>query len=93
MKALGDLNVGDRARSVDASVVYEIVKRSGGSTMRQEIIKWDSYSKLDCLTIFGRSNGYADVPNAVVNDDFMVEASNCKTTIDPWRFQPLNGIM
>ena len=91
MKALSGLNVGDRAKSVDASVVYDIVRRAGGSTMRQEVIRWDSFAELDCLTLFGRGADYPDVQRVVVNNDFMAEANNCKTYIDPWRFPPLNA--
>ena len=86
MKALGELNVGDRARSVDASVVHEIVETSGAHVMRQEIIKWDSFAGLDCLTMFSRQGDYDGDATTVINNDFMTEAANIRTYIAPWSF-------
>lgn len=89
MAALVPLNVGDRARSVDAAVVYDIVRRAGGHALRQEIIKWDSYAALDCLTLFARNTDYAGSSEPVINNEFMAEAANCKAYIQPWNFRKI----
>lgn len=73
-----------RASTVDATLVSEIIRRVGGTLLRQEIICWGGVDCLDCLTLFGRGDDWGTSGEIVVNNDFMKEAEYIRAQIAPW---------
>lgn len=66
----------DRATSVSAEWVAELVSASGGQMLHQEVVNWGSEYLTDCFTIF-TSTGAEPQPwqGQVLNPDFMKEAA------------------
>ena len=66
-----------RAKTVSAEVVAELIKRSGGTVLIQELINWGGDERLiDCLTLFARHGAYPSVKAVQLkNPSFMKEAT------------------
>lgn len=54
-----------RAHSVSASAVADLVSVHGGQMVVQEVVTWIDAALLDCLTMFRRPAGQAEVPAPV----------------------------
>lgn len=64
-----------RSMSVSADVMQKLIEHSGGSVLIQEVVNWGGDQLIDCLTLFGRRDGYPFVkPVRLENPLFMSES-------------------
>jgi cyclopropane fatty-acyl-phospholipid synthase-like methyltransferase len=74
-----------RARSVSAERLRHLISRAGGALLVQEIINWRETAGLDCLSLFGRRNGFARTqPTVLENAAFMAEATLVREVQARW---------
>ena len=74
-----------RALTVSADIVADLVKRSGGSVLIQEVVNWGGEHLIDCLTLFGRHDSYPSAkPIRLTNPLFMGESTLIKHFQSPY---------
>jgi SAM-dependent methyltransferase len=72
----GTENPHSRASSVSARKFAEVVDKSGGKVLFQEVINWGSPHLIDCLTIFGRAEAYGHWQTVNLVNNHWVEEMN-----------------
>jgi SAM-dependent methyltransferase len=74
-----------RAMSVAADIVADLVARSGGTLLIQEVVNWGGEHLIDCLTLFTRQNATAfAAPVRLRNPLFMGEATLIQNFQSPY---------
>jgi SAM-dependent methyltransferase len=72
-----------RAETVDYQVIAEVVRRSGGRVLVQELVNWGGEEPIDCFTLFGL--GRQSSPAVVIpNREFMQQARFVKEIYLPY---------
>lgn len=64
-----------RAHSVSGSKVGDLITRSGGKVLVQEVINWIDTGLIDCLTTFGRAKDYPDHCSIELTNPRFMEAA------------------
>jgi SAM-dependent methyltransferase len=74
-----------RATSVSSAKVKEFIERSGGKTLIQEEINWQSNKRIDCFTTFSKHASYAHFQYRLIeNDNFMAETELIRSSISQY---------
>jgi SAM-dependent methyltransferase len=74
-----------RSTTVSAEIVADLIKRSGGSVLIQEVVNWGGEHLIDCLTLFGRGDSYpAAKAVRLTNPLFMGESTLIKNFQSPY---------
>jgi len=72
-------NTGQRAKSVSAAAVADLVQGAGGRMIVQEVINWGVEEMIDCLSLLGRADRDAEKPPVFLrNPHYMLEAKLIK---------------
>lgn len=76
----------NRAESVDARAVADLVRAAGGRVLLQELVNWGGDTLSDCFTLFARrADGAEPAPHAVLeNPRFMDEARAIRDFVSPY---------
>jgi SAM-dependent methyltransferase len=76
-----------RATSVSGAAVKEIIERTGGRTLMQEEVNWQSNKRIDCFTTFSKStSNYPPEYKLIENDNFMAEMKLIRGSISQYYY-------
>jgi SAM-dependent methyltransferase len=79
-----------RAETMSATAIDILISDHNGHLIIQEAINWLDAGLIDCLTLFGRREAFADVtPVRLTNPSFMNEANLIKAYQSPYSALPL----
>jgi hypothetical protein len=74
-----------RATSVSSANIKEIIERSGGRTLIQEEVNWQSKKRIDCFTTFSKNTSYAHLQYKLIeNDNFMAETELIRASLSQY---------